>query len=108
MTKILQAESTLTDKYQTTVPNIVRKTLGLAKRDKIVYVINSDGTVTLKRCTQSEADPILSNFLDFLAQDMESNPQNIQSVSTSTYERILSLVGDIELDLETPLSDEDE
>ena len=42
MTKILQAESSLTDRYQTTVPDLVRKTLGLNKRDKIAYTINSD------------------------------------------------------------------
>ena len=32
------AESTLTDRYQTTVPEPVRKALGLNKRDKIYRV----------------------------------------------------------------------
>lgn len=74
MTKILQAESTLTDRYQTTVPEIVRKALGLHKRDKIAYVINANGTVTITRGETSEEDPILAKFLDFLAKDIEQNP----------------------------------
>ena len=32
------AESTLSDRYQTTVPEAVRKALGLSKRDKIYRV----------------------------------------------------------------------
>ena len=108
MTEILQAESTLTDRYQTTVPDIVRKTLGLNKRDKIAYIINNDGTVTIARSEASDEDPILGKFLDLLAQDMEQNPQNIQPVTEETLERVQSLVVDIEVDLDAPLSDEDE
>ncbi len=108
MTEILQAESTLTDRYQTTVPDIVRKTLGLNKRDKIAYVINADGTVTLSRSKAFQDDPILGKFLDLLAQDIERNPQHIQPVTTKTLNRIQSLVGDLDIDLDTPLPDEDE
>ncbi|MEY4515804.1 MAG: prlF antitoxin for toxin YhaV toxin, partial [Pseudomonadota bacterium] len=35
----LQATSTLTDRYQTTVPESVRRALKLCKRDKICYRI---------------------------------------------------------------------
>ena len=108
MTEILQAESTLTDRYQTTVPDIVRKTLGLSKRDKITYVINNDAIVTIARSEASEEDPILGKFLDFLAQDMEQNPQHIQPITKETLERVQSLVEDIEIDLDAFLSDEDE
>lgn len=47
MTSIITpcSESTLTDRYQTTVPESVRKALGLNKRDKICYTIQSDGRV---------------------------------------------------------------
>jgi len=108
MTKILQTESTLTDRYQTTVPDIVRKTLGLNKRDKIAYVINADGTVTISRNETSEEDPILGKFLDFMAQDIEQNPQHIQPITSKTLDRVQSLVGDIDINLDVPLSDEDE
>jgi antitoxin PrlF len=108
MTRTLQAESTLTDRYQTTIPDIVRKTLGLSKRDKIAYVINSDGTVTITRSEVFEEDPVLGKFLDFLAQDMEKNSQQIQPITTQTLERVQSLVANLNIDLDAPLSDEDE
>ena len=108
MTEILQAESSLTNRYQTTVPDLVRKTLGLNKRDKIAYTINSDGTVTIARSETSESDPVLGKFLNFLAQDMEQNPQYIQPITSTTLERVRSLVEDVGIDLDAPLSDEDE
>ena len=108
MTEILQAESTLTDRYQTTVPDIVRKTLGLSKRDKIAYAINNDGTVTISRSKASEEDPVLGKFLDFIAKDIEQNPQHIQPITKETLEQVQSLVEDIEIDLDAPLSDEEE
>ena len=108
MTEILQAESSLTDRYQTTVPDLVRKTLGLNKRDKIAYTINSDGTVTITRSETSESDPVIGKFLDFLAQDMERNPQHIQPITSKTIERIQCLVEDVEIDLDASLPDEDE
>ena len=107
MTKILQAESTLTDRYQTTVPDIVRKTLGLNKRDKITYVINSDGTVIITRGETSEEDPILGKFLNLIAQDIEKNPQHIQPIKLATIGRVQSLVTDVDVNLDAPLSDED-
>ncbi len=43
MSATLKAESTLTDRYQTTVPGTVRRALQLRKRDKIKYVIRTIG-----------------------------------------------------------------
>ena len=103
MTEILQAESTLSDRYQTTVPDIVRKTLGLSKRDKIAYVISADGTVTITRSKIFEDDPVLDKFLDFLAKDLEQNSQHIKPVTSKTLERVQSLVEDVEVDLNASL-----
>lgn len=47
----------------------------------------------------AEEDPILDKFLDFLAQDMEQNPQQIQPVTSKTLERVQSLVEDVEVNL---------
>ena len=44
-----EAESTLTDRYQTTVPETVRRALRLGKRDKIHYRISGDGEVVMSR-----------------------------------------------------------
>ena len=40
-----KVESTLTDRYQTTVPETVRRALKLSKRDKIHYAISPEGKV---------------------------------------------------------------
>ena len=39
MAAILEVESTLTDRYQTTVPETVRRALKLGKRDQIHYTL---------------------------------------------------------------------
>ena len=103
----LSSESTLTDRYQTTVPETIRKALGLNKRDKIRYTIQSDGQITLSRAELKE-DPIVEQFLSFLAQDMEHNPHHLKAVDADLFYRVQDLVGDIEIDLEAPLSEEDE
>lgn len=101
-------ESTLTDRYQTTVPDPVRKALGLNKRDKICYEIQSDGKALISRVDRTESDPILGRFLNFLARDIEKNPQHIQAISSDLVGRVQSLVFDVDLDLDSPLLDEDE
>ena len=107
-TRNSDTESTLTDRYQTTVPAPVRKALGLNKRDKISYTIEPDGKVVMSRAETKESDPILGKFLNFLARDMEKNPQHIQVISSDLANRIQTLVSEVEIDLDAPLSDEDE
>jgi len=45
--------STLTDRYQTTVPEPVRRALHLGKRDKIHYTMRPTGEVILTRAETS-------------------------------------------------------
>jgi bifunctional DNA-binding transcriptional regulator/antitoxin component of YhaV-PrlF toxin-antitoxin module len=45
MPATLEAESTLTDRYQTTVPETVRRALRLGKRDKMRYTIRPSITL---------------------------------------------------------------
>jgi antitoxin PrlF len=108
MSTALSSESTLTDRYQTTIPAAVRRALGLSKKDKIRYVTQSDGTVTISRLEQTENDPVLKPFLDFLSQDIENNPQHLQTISSDLISRAQSLVSGITVDIDEPLSDEDE
>ena len=102
------SESTLTDRYQTTIPDPVRKVLGLSKRDKISYTIESDGKVVLSRAENNESDPILGKFLSFIAQDIKENPQHLQAISSDLVNHAQSLVSEVEIDLDAPLLDEDE
>ena len=106
MSKILQAESTLTDRYQTTIPEAIRESLHLNKRDKITYVVEGNGKVLISRA--SEDDPVLDQFLSFLANDIKKNPSHIHMISSALFDRARSLVSDIEIDLDAPLADKDE
>jgi antitoxin PrlF len=109
MPATLEAESTLTDRYQTTVPETVRRALRLRKRDKIQYVIRPSGEVVLTRATETETDdPVLGQFLGFLAHDIATHPERLQSVNSNFVQRIQSLVGEVNVDLNAALSKEDE
>jgi antitoxin PrlF len=97
------SESTLTDRYQTTIPDAVRKVLGLNKRGKIRYTIKPDGQVIISRADTEENDPVLEKFLTFLAADMEENPQHLQAIDSDLVFRAKSLVVDVDFDLNAPL-----
>lgn len=103
----LEIESTLTDRYQTTVPDAVRRTLKLRKRDKIRYIVQPDGAVLLARAEASEEnDPVVGKFLAFLAHDMEVRPTQIRSIDPALVRRARSLVKGIKLDLDAQLPPE--
>ncbi|WP_233081172.1 type II toxin-antitoxin system PrlF family antitoxin [Rheinheimera soli] len=104
----LEAESTLTDRFQTTVPGPVRQALHLGKKDKIKYVIQSDGSVLMQRAETVDTDPVLDQFLLFLAVDMQRHPEKLQPLTASMRQSVASLVADVEFDLDAPLSDKDE
>lgn len=109
MPATLEVESTLTDRYQTTVPETVRRALRLGKRDKIHYTIRANGEVVLTRAEPSEGDdPVLGQFLGFLARDIASHPERLQAVDVGLVQRLQSLVGGVEVDLDAPLSADDE
>ena len=105
----IQVESTLTDRYQTTVPETVRRALRLGKRDKIHYTIRPDGEVVLTRADAGENDdPALAPFLGFLARDLAEHPERLQAVDAGLAQRIQALVGGVAVDLDAPLPADDE
>ncbi len=105
---ILDAESSLTNRYQTTVPAPVRAALGLEKGDKIQYEILSGGQVVISKASMPEGDPILEGFLDFIAQDIQVNPGNVRPLNQSLRDKIHDLTTGVEIDLDAPLNDEDD
>ncbi|WP_150759098.1 type II toxin-antitoxin system PrlF family antitoxin [Pseudomonas fluorescens] len=55
-----------------------------------------------------EAHLSVSRTLELLAADMNAHPELIQPIDTRLVARILSLVGQVDVDLNSPLSAEDE
>lgn len=109
MSTTLEVESTLTDRYQTTVPEMVRRSLRLGKRDKVHYSIRPNGEVVLSRAEVSENDdPVLGQFLSFLSRDMAEHPERLQALDAGFVQRLQSLTTGIEVDLDEPLSADDE
>ena len=104
MSVTLEIESTLTDRYQTTVPETVRRALRLGKRDKIHYTILSNGEVVLTRSETSGDDPVLGQFLGFLARDIANHPERLQAIDAGLVQRLQSLTGGVEVDLNAALS----
>ncbi len=102
---IIITESTLTDRYQTTVPEPIRKALHLHKREKIRYTLQPDGNVLLSRADESDNDPILNQFLTFLAQDINQHPERLQILNHDLVAHVSSLVAGVEMDLNASLSE---
>ena len=109
MTATLEVESTLTDRYQTTVPETVRRVLKLGKRDKLQYTIRPNGEVVLSRAGAHEPqDPALESCLRFLEHDLAAHPERIRAVDTGLVERLRALVAGVDADLDAPLPADDE
>jgi len=83
--------------------------LELGKRDKIHYTLRPNGGVALTRVGASDGDdPVLGQFLGFPAADVTRHPERLQSVNAGLVQRLQSLVGDVEVDLDVALSADDE
>ena len=108
MSANLEVESTLTDRYQTTVPETVRRALRLGKRDKIHYSIRPSGEVVLSRSGPLEEDPAVGAFLNFLANDMAQHPERLEALSPGLVQQLQSLVAHVDMDLNVALPAEDD
>lgn len=110
--KLAPVESTLTERYQTTVPAQVRKALGLEKHDKIKFTIDGRGRVLITRVRPRErrpgGDEVMGKFFEFLDRDIRERPQSIRPISAKMVDRVRSLVEGVEVDLDAPLPEEDE
>ncbi|MFM8467726.1 MAG: type II toxin-antitoxin system PrlF family antitoxin [Oxalobacteraceae bacterium] len=104
----IRLQSTLTDRYQTTVPETVRRALNVSKRDRIEYTIKPDGEVVIARAEPVGEDPALDNFLAFLAADIAANPQHLVALDSSLAKQLQALTESVVIDLNQPLDADDE
>lgn len=109
MSTAIEDDSTLTDRYQTTVPASVRRALKLKRRDRIHYTIRANGEVVLTRARDaSSQDPVVTNFLMFLERDLQAHPENIHPVTASTFAGAEHMTAGIEVDLDEELPEDDD
>ena len=108
MTAFAEDVSTLTDRYQTTIPSGVRKQLKLGKGDRIGYFTEPNGRVYIAPLRDMDGDPAIGAFLDFLQADMTKHPERLKAFDGTLQARLASLVGDVEVDLDSALSPDDE
>lgn len=108
MKTIIETESTLTDRFQTTVPTAVRAALKLNKRDRIHYRIRRDGVVEMSRVPEESADPVLEPFLNLLAKDISKRPEHLRPISESLVNRVAEAVKDMEIDLDAALDTDEQ
>jgi len=110
MADILEARSRLTSRYQTTIPEAVRRALRLGKGETIRFVVRDDGEVVLRR-EEAEAgvrDPALVPFLDLLARDIADHPERLQAVTPDWADNLHRLVEGVEIDLDAPLEEDED
>jgi antitoxin PrlF len=105
----IQAESKLTDRYQTTVPDPVRRALGLGKGDRLLFVIEGGDVIVRRAETAQEGDdPALRPFLDLLAGDIAAHPERLREINPALVRRARELASGVEFDIDQPLAPEDE
>lgn len=108
MNAILEADSTLTDRYQTTIPEPVRRALGLQKRDAIHYEVLPDGEVRMSRRVDHDADSVISAFLALLETDIATKAGSMSQANADLVVSIQHLVRGVDVDLDAALSPDDE
>ena len=94
--------STITAKGQTTVPKAVRQALGVGYGGKVAFRVDKKG-VTLHRVEEEESDPVLGQFLSFLAKDMKKRPQAIRSLTPVLAKHLRELTKGVEVNLDEPI-----
>jgi antitoxin PrlF len=103
--EILEIPAAITDRGQTSVPAAIRKMLALGKRDQVVFRGLADGTVMIskKEARENQDDPVIGQFLAFLARDMAKEPARIRPMSKSLLTRGKALVKGVKVDLDAAL-----
>ncbi|MGF6329298.1 hypothetical protein ABH909_002176 [Pseudomonas sp. BS3782 TE3695] len=76
--------------------------------DPRIPIITGDNSVQSKTAEPMEAHPSVSRTLELLAADMNAYPERMLPLDTRLVARILSLVDQIDVDLNEPLLAEDE
>lgn len=106
MPALLRKVSTITEKGQVTIPKPVREALGLELGGRVAFCIDENRNVFVERDDVDLDDPLIDQFLVFLANDMERHPERISAFPDELRSRMQVLVGDADVDPDDPIEDE--
>jgi antitoxin PrlF len=82
MSSVFKVESTLTVRYQATVPDAARRALQLDKRD-----------------ASEDDDPAMGAFLNFLAHDITAHPERLATMQPALAKRMKRLTAGVKFNL---------
>ena len=92
--------SRVTSRSQTTLPNGVRKALGIRPgADALEWEIRGNEAIARRAAAQDEAeDPALLPFLQMLERDIAARPERLQAMPLALYERLVAVTEGVEAD----------
>lgn len=96
-------QSSITDRFQTTIPKGVREALGLRRGDRLAYEVRGEEVVVRRRPEQDGDDPALTGFLDLLERDIANRSDRLQRIPDPLVQRGRELVDGVEVDLDAAL-----
>lgn len=96
-------QSSITDRFQTTIPKGVREALGLRRGDRLAYEVRGEEVVVRRRPEHEGNDPALTGFLDLLERDIAGRPDRLQRVPDALVRRGRTLVDGVQVDLDAAL-----
>ena len=98
--------SKVTARSQTTLPNGVRKALGIQPgEDDLVWEIRGEEAVVRRGVAVEEAeeDPALVPFLQLLERDIVEHPERLGGFPADLHRRIMELTEGIDFDPDEPI-----
>lgn len=95
--------SSVTDRYQTTIPKGVRDALGIRRGDTIAYELSGNRVLLSRQAETPSDDPALLGFLDLLERDIAMHPERLEPLPHALVDRARALVDGVDVDLDARL-----
>lgn len=98
MPALLKKVSTITEKGQVTVPKSVREALGVRQGERVAFYVDENLHVSLEKEVEEQDDPVIDNFLTFLAEDMGKYPERLREFPDTLLKRIAEVTSGMTID----------
>lgn len=101
MVAVLEKAAKVYGKGQTNVPAEVRNALDLHSGDRVIFSVEQNGTVMLRKAEVAEvSDPAMDAFLHFLAEDIRKRPADVRPLTADLEARLKALTQGTVIDRE--------